>query len=322
MQKCLTIIILFASLFAKAQNNLIPVHDPVIIKQDSLYYIFCTGRGISVWSSKDLKIWTKEKPVFETPPQWTVDSIPSFKNYFWAPDISFHNNQYYLFYAVSVFGKNTSCIGVAINKTLNSSDTNYKWMDKGMIVQSIPGKTNFNAIDPNVFIDGNQPYLTFGSFWGGIELIKLSKDLLKPVADYKIIASRKKFPEEIILNNGAGNAIEAPFIFKKNSKYYLFASVDYCCKGKESTYKMIVGKASNIEGPYVDKDGKLLTEGGGTIVLKGNDDWYGVGHNAVANFDGIDYIIFHGYDAKDNGKSKLRIEKLHWDNQGWPFIIQ
>jgi arabinan endo-1,5-alpha-L-arabinosidase len=46
-----------------------------------------------------------------------------------------------------------------------------------------------------------------------------------------------------------------------------------------------------------------------------------VGHNAVASFDGIDYLVFHAYDAKDNGRSKLRIEKLQWEND-WPILIE
>jgi arabinan endo-1,5-alpha-L-arabinosidase len=59
--------------------------------------------------------------------------------------------------------------------------------------------------------------------------------------------------------------------------------------------------------------------GGGSLLLEGDKYWYGVGHNAVATFNGVDYIIFHGYDVKDNGKPKLRIEKLDWIN-GWPVI--
>lgn len=319
--KWIIIILSFISTVVKAQT--IPVHDPVIIKQDSVYYVFCTGRGISMWSSKDLVNWQKEKPVFDTAPHWVVDSIPGFKNYIWAPDISFYNNQYYLFYAVSVFGKNISCIGVATNKTLHTNDANYMWTDQGMVVQSIPGKSNFNAIDPNLFVDDKTPYLLFGSFWGGIQLAELQKDLLRLKKDNAFItlASRKKFTEGIILNNGSGNAIEAPFLFKKNNYYYLFASIDYCCKGPQSTYKMIAGRSLNMKGPYVDADNKLLTEGGGTIVLQGDGDWYGVGHNAVASFDGKDYLVFHGYDAHDNAKSKLRIEKLGWDANGWPFIF-
>ena len=54
-------------------------------------------------------------------------------------------------------------------------------------------------------------------------------------------------------------------------------------------------------------------------MLEGNADWYGVGHNAAYTFDGVDYLVFHGYDAKDKGRSKLRVEQLHWEND-WPAV--
>jgi len=324
------ILILFVQdVFAQEYQTNIPVHDSVIIKQDSVYYIFCTGRGISVWSSKDMQSWKKEKPVFDTLP-WAVQTIPGFKNHIWAPDISYYNGLYYLYYSVSAFGKNTSCIGVATNKTLDPSSAGFKWADHGKLIQSYPGKTNWNAIDPNIIADekGNA-WLTFGSFWDGIKQIPLTKDRLHAKGDtinLPTIASRKKIsseenPASVNDNpkNAGGNAIEAPFIFHKNDYYYLFASIDYCCKGIKSTYKMIAGRSKKITGPFIDKEGMDMAKGGGGILLQGDKNWYGVGHNAVATFDGIDYLIFHGYDAADNGRSKLRIEKLKWEDD-WPKI--
>jgi arabinan endo-1,5-alpha-L-arabinosidase len=55
-------------------------------------------------------------------------------------------------------------------------------------------------------------------------------------------------------------------------------------------------------------------------VLEGDKDWFGVGHNGAYTFDGKDYLIFHGYDAHDKGKSKLRIEEMQWDKEGWPVV--
>lgn len=295
----------------------VPVHDPVIIKQDSTYYLFSTGNGIKVQSSKDLQNWKPEKSVFASAPVWAVNAIPTFKGHIWAPDISYHNSQYYLFYSVSVFGKNSSAIGVATNKTLNQSDSNFKWVDHGKVVESIPGKNNWNAIDPNIIKDDSgKNWMTFGSFWDGIKMVQLTNDLLNiDTSIYKIetIASQKKKGES------GNNAIEAPFIFKKGSYYYLFASIDYCCKAEKSTYKMIVGRSKDIRGPYLDQSNIPLTNGGGTVLLTGNKNWYGVGHNAVYNADGKYYLVFHGYDASDNGKSKLRIEILNWKNN-WPLV--
>ena len=133
---------------------------------------------------------------------------------------------------------------------------------------------------------------------------------------------RKENPPSIDNNpvDAGGNAIEAPFVFKKGNYYYLFASIDYCCKGIESTYKMIYGRSENVEGPYYDKDGKDMLFGGGTILMEGDENWHGVGHNAVVNDFDKDYLIFHGYDALDEGRSKLRIFTLKWDKELWPTV--
>lgn len=304
-------------------DTAISVHDPVMIRQDSIYYVFCTGWGISVFSSTDMKHWKPQNPVFAKAPQWAVDAIPGFKGHIWAPDISYHNGQYYLYYAVSAFGKNTSCIGVATNKTLDAASHDFKWTDHGKVIQSVPGRDMWNAIDPNLVMDeDNTPWLVFGSFWNGLKLVQLKKDLTavaEPQKWYTVAARKRDF---ILPDSVAGDAaIEAPFIFKKDKYYYLFVSFDYCCRGEKSTYKMMVGRSEKVYGPYADRDGVPMALGGGSVVLEGNKNWHGVGHNAVVTSNGTDYLVFHGYDANDNGKPKLRIEKISWYN-GWPFVTQ
>ena len=161
------------SLRAEPAPLAIPVHDPVIIRQKGTYYIFATGPGIAVWSSPDMAHWTREKPVFATPPAWAVAAVPTFKGHIWAPDISYHAGLYFLYYSVSAFGKNTSCIGVATNATLDPRAPDFKWVDHGKVIQSIPGQTNWNAIDPNLITDDDgAPYLAFGSFWEGLKLVR------------------------------------------------------------------------------------------------------------------------------------------------------
>jgi arabinan endo-1,5-alpha-L-arabinosidase len=63
-----------------------------------------------------------------------------------------------------------------------------------------------------------------------------------------------------------------------------------------------------------------MNRGRATIVLAGDKDWYGVGHNAVCGFGGTDYLVFHVYDANDREIPKLRTEKLEWP-KGWAEII-
>ena len=312
---------LFAQQKLNINDSLIPVHDPVIIRQDSTYYIFCTGQGITSFSSPDMIHWKQLQPVFNKAPKWAVDAIPSFKGHIWAPDISFHNGQYYLYYAVSAFGKNTSCIGLVTNKTLNPASGNFKWIDHGKLIQSVPGRDMWNAIDPNLVMDEKKiPWLSFGSFWNGMKLVKLDSSLTaiaQPEEWYTIAARKRDF---ILPDSVAGDAaVEAPFIYRHRKYYYLFVSFDYCCRGEKSTYKMMVGRSENVMGPYADRDGVPMNLGGGSTVLEGDKFWHGVGHNAVAGFDGTDYLIFHAYDAADSGKSKLRIEKITWLNE-WPVV--
>lgn len=297
-------------------------HDPVVAKQGDIYYLFCTGPGITSFTSKDLKIWKQADPVFAKDPAWALDVAPKFDGHIWAPDISFHNNTYYLYYSVSAFGKNTSAIGVTTNKTLNSTDENYQWEDQGIVIQSVPNRDLWNAIDPNlIFDDNNTPWLAFGSFWNGLKMVKLNSDLksiAKPEEWYSIA---KRDRDNNLEDDKAGNAaLEGPFIFKKGDYYYQFLSWDYCCRGDESTYKVVVGRSKLVTGPYVDKEGKELNRGGGTLVIEGDKSWYGAGHNSAYTFDGKDYIFFHGYDANDNGLPKLRVGEIEWDTEFWPVL--
>lgn len=323
---------------ARAQTADIRVHDPVMIKQGDTYYLFCTGRGVSMFSSKNLTDWERLGSTFDEAPAWIADTMPPRRGRrggggrgnggnisLWAPDVAFHNGVYYLYYAVSSFGSNNSAIGVATNTTLNPDDAAYKWVHHGPVVQSMAGRDMWNAIDPNLaFDDDGVPWLVFGSFWSGIKLVRLNENLTEVAQpeEWHTVAARHRYfkLEETDAGDELSGAIEAPFIFKKNGKYYLFVSWDRCCRGVESTYKVVVGRADTITGPYIDKEGEEMRVGGGSLVVGGNEDWPGVGHNAAYTFDGKDYLVFHGYDASDNGRSKLWIKEIQWDANGWPSV--
>lgn len=313
---------------AHAQVAEIGVHDPVMIQQDDTYYVFATGRGIAVWSSKDMTTWEREAPVFASAPEWTDSVVPEFRNHIWAPDIYRHNGTYYLYYSVSAFGRNTSAIGVATNTTLHADDPAFEWVDHGIVVQSVPGRDMWNAIDPNVIHDDDgSPWLAFGSYWLGMKLVRLADNMLEIARpeEWHTIAARHRYwkLDERDAGDTLNGAIEAPFLFKKNGYYYLFVSWDRCCNREESTYKVVVGRSREIRGPYVDRENEPMTHGGGSLVVRGLDGherWAAAGHNAAYTFDGTDYLVMHAYDRTDRGRSKLVIEPIQWDEDGWPFV--
>ena len=73
-------------------------------------------------------------------------------------------------------------------------------------------------------------------------------------------------------------------------------------------------------GPYIDKDGVSLMDGGGTVIAKGNGHYAGVGHCAGVTFAGKDYMFMHGYDSEYEYRSKLLVCDLTWTPDGWPKV--
>ena len=224
-------------------------HDPVIIRQADTYYVFTTGgrpgRGfIPIKCSKDLINWERCGNVFEELPEWAPVEVPGTRG-IWAPDISFYNGKYHIYYSVSTFGKNTSAIGLVTNKTLDPEDPDYKWVDQGLVVKSTSGQDDWNAIDANLVVqDENNIWLCWGSFWSGIKMMRIDPGTGKLSSeDTKLysLASRPRVDEH--QTPPIEGALEAPFIVRNGDYWYLFVSFDFCCRGAKSTYNVVVGRS-------------------------------------------------------------------------------
>lgn len=298
------------------------VHDPAIIREGATYHLFATGHagspmGIIPWrTSKDLVNWSYRGAVFRELPEWAKKQVRGTSG-LWAPDISFTGGEYRLYYSVSTFGSNRSAMGLATTPTLDPSRPGYGWTDRGLVFESTRSD-NFNAIDPNLFVDrdGSQ-WLTFGSFWSGIKAIRLDPATGKPPPGKVEVHSLASRPPP--------GAVEAPFLIERGGFYYLFVSFEFCCRKAESTYYTVVGRARSVLGPYVDRHGKPMREGGGFIVLHAQLDpskrWRGPGHVAILREPGRDFIVYHAYDARSRGISTLRIQPLRWTDDGWPVAV-
>src|SRR3989304_2965567 len=172
------------------------IHDPVIAHEDGTYYVFSTGSRVPFICSKDKVNGEFCGRVVETNPAWTRKVNPNLAD-IWAPDISFFNNQWHLYYAVSNFGNQNSAIGLATNVTLNPEGPGYKWVDQGEVLRSHPGD-QWNAIDPNLVLDEKgEPWLVWGSFWQGIWMRKVDHATGKLAANdssYHHLADRSAGP--------------------------------------------------------------------------------------------------------------------------------
>jgi arabinan endo-1,5-alpha-L-arabinosidase len=340
----LLVSIVFSAVSAPAQHSaqVIPVsgdteyvHDPSIIKDGNTWYVFNTANGpnrdgeLPVRCSPDLHEWKKCGNVFAGIPEWIKKNSPKTRE-LWAPDISYFNGEYRLYYAFSVFGKNTSGIALATNRTLDPHSPDFHWEDRGLVLRS-RAEDNYNAIDPNLVQDGKGGlWLAFGSFWDGIKMRRVDVETGKLSSkDTKLYSlARRKQPKDPPPNPpglpGNWQAIEAPFIVHHDDYFYLFVSFDLCCRGTKSNYKTMVGRASKVTGPYVDAAGIPMLEGGGTPVLLGNNRWFGPGGESIrmGNDHGMgddhDLIVFHAYDGK-TGDAYLHLSSIDWTG-GWPHV--
>ncbi|MBO4274642.1 family 43 glycosylhydrolase [Microbispora triticiradicis] len=278
-------------------------HDPEVTKKpDGSYLLAYTGDNIALKTSTDRTAWRNAGVAFPGGASWT-HTYTNGSNTLWAPDITYLNGRYYMYYAASTFGSNHSGIFLATSTTGASGS----WTNQGLVIESNTSD-NWNAIDPNLVVDDQgRWWLDFGSFWSGIKMVQLDP------------ATGKRLNNTILSISGRnGGATEAPFIYRHGGYYYQFVSFDLCCKGASSTYRIMVGRSTSVTGPYVDRNGTAMTSGGGTQVLAGHGSIHGPGHQAVLADNDGDILFYHWY--ADDGSSRLGINKLGWDSAGWPYV--
>lgn len=276
--------------------------DPTLIKaEDGFFYLYATEdiRNIPIMKSGDLVNWELVGTAF------TDATRPTFEpnGGLWAPDARYVNGQYVLYYSMSVWGGEWTCgIGVA-----TASDPAGPFTDHGPLFRSNEIDVQ-NSIDPCFIEDNGRNYLMWGSF-RGIYLIEMSEDGL----------SVKEGAEK---QQVAGTYFEGVYIHKKDGYYYMFASIGSCCAGINSTYQLVVGRSTNLVGPYYNKSGFDMMNNGRTLVIDRNDTFVGNGHCAqiVQDDEGNDWILYHGVRTSDPSGRVLMLDQIRWDDAGWPYV--
>ena len=297
--------------------------DPsTIVKRNGTYWIYGTGTGTQQYSSKDRIHWTFRGPALKSAPNWVASAVPGNTiNKVWAPDIRYFNRVYHLYSAYSCWGSASSGINLSTSTDLNPNT----WQNQGLVVRTTP-KSGANAIDPCIFQDSNgTPWLSYGSYFSGIKLIKL---------DFK---TGKSDPTDTATYNIATrpgiavNPIEASCVTLHDGYFYLFVNWDFCCRGRKSNYNIRFGRSKLVTGPYLDKHGHDMEHGGGSLFLaavnddgsgRPSDDEVGPGHVGILHDTGGDWVTTCYEWAHDkDGRTTVNINKLVWDTDGWPRVV-
>jgi uncharacterized protein len=280
------------------------VHDPsTIVATNGEYWVFATGVGIKSLHSTDLKTWRMGPCVFDAPPTWTKEITMDGRGYFWAPDVIRVGDWYMLFYSVSTWGKNNSAIGLATSHRLDGG-----WKDRGIVARSLTND-NFNAIDPSVLLDEDgKLWMAFGSYWSGVKLVGLNSQ------NGNIDSQRTSLARH--------DSIEAPCLYRHGDFYYLFVNWGQCCRGTDSTYEIRVGRSAKVTGPYLDRDGVDMMQGGGSLFLGSRGTFIGPGHAGILKVGHQEWFSCHFYDGNRGGRSALAVRRLAWTSDGWPELTE
>ena len=302
-----------------------PIHDPSLIRANGRYYVYSSSNLGSFYESEDLRQWRLAGQVFDALPEWLLEQIPD-ANHIGAPDLSFYQGRYLYFYQSHLSNTCNAATGLASNASLDSTDPAYAWVDHGLILRSAPHfegvdiycgneQATFNAIDGHFFADVDEtPWLVFGSTIGGIKLVQLDPESLKPLPEAEFTTLAQRF----LLQNDP--IIEAPHLLHRDGFYYLFVSFNHCCLGAETQYQVRVGRARQIEGPYLDADGWPMYLGGGTLLIASDGAYVDTGHSDFFSEAGQDWLLHHAKRPDQDYRAYLHIRKLQWTNEKWPTL--
>ena len=291
-----------------SSGDTVGTHDPSLIQSFWGYSLFATHGAIHQHVSVDLRHFYDAGSALPEVPTWT-NVFTANSGDLWAPDASWRDGKYWLYYAASSFGSDNSAIGLATSVT--SLPGSFK--DTGGPVITSAACPGVNAIDPGVVIDeGGSPWMSFGSFYGGIYIVPLDKKAGQVAAG----ATCQPLASRI----GNFDAIEGSYIYRHDGYYYLFVSLDFCCQGVNSTYHVGVGRATSVNGPYYDRGGLPMNQGGVTVLLTAHGCFNGPGGQTVLETERGPLLVYHYYDGNQNGLPSLGLNYFSWTSDGWPVV--
>ena len=290
--------------------------DPAIVRaSDGYFYVYATqghSANIQIARSKDLVHWTHLGDALPEKPTWSSN-----KHSFWAPDVSFHDGYYYMYFSADRNDAKGKCVGVA--KSLTPTGP-FIATDEPIVCGE-----SFVNIDPMAFDDPatGKKYLYWGSGFKAIKVQELDDDrvhLKKGSVSIDLVDTIKK-------SNNYQQLVEGVWVIKRNKYYYMFYSGNNCCD-PDPHYAVMIARSENATGPF-ETLANVEKKEQSTILVK-NDHWLAPGHNAIITDDaGQDWIVYHAidssksHDISPNGRKFVRrvmlIDKISYKNN-WPII--
>jgi arabinan endo-1,5-alpha-L-arabinosidase len=299
--------------------------DPTILRTTTgWYYGYATQslvdnrwQNIQVIRSRDLVNWERVGDGLPAKPAWASKT-----QNFWAPDVSEHDGEYYMYFAAEKDGGGGMCLGAAL---ADQPGGPFK-----PAAEPLACGTSFVNIDPMSFDDPKtgKRLLYWGSGFQPIKVRELAPDRMSFLPGSKGI--------DLVFPDSARryqNLVEGAWVVEHDGYYYLFFSGDNCCGSPANNYTpyyaVMVARSQSATGPF-----ETLAKATGkesSVILEKNDQWDGPGHNSVIrDAAGQDWIFYHaispanrvfsGADPNQKYVRRVMLMDSIIYKDGWPTI--
>lgn len=277
--RCLTFFIPFFFVsYLSAQTLVLPgdFPDPSVVKAGDTYWATATtsnwAPAFPLLRSTDLIHWELKGHVFDQLPSWA-------DYYFWAPEISYDNGKYYVYYAAHKRGGNL-CVAVA-----SADKPEGPYTDHGPLMCQEAGSIDAWPMRDN---DGKL-YLVWKEDGNSVKLPTPIWAMQMDEQQMKLIGEKK----ELFRNDSPweGNLVEGVSMIRHGDYIYAFYAGAGCC-GRACSYGIGVARAKDLLGPWEKYPANPL--------LANGEQWKCPGHGTPIEKEGKYYFLYHAYEKESN----------------------
>ncbi|SHM14757.1 Beta-xylosidase, GH43 family [Flavobacterium flevense] len=285
----------------------IRVRDPYIFadEKSKTYFLYVqtgnrlvdndTIKGVEVYKSKDLKMWSGPTTVFAAPKEhWG-------KRMIWAPEMHHYKGKYYLFVTFT---------GDEMQIKSNNKPKQYQRGTQILVSDSPLGifksfrnqsttPVDWMSLDGTLWVENKKPYMIFCHEWaqiqdGTMELIQLKKDLSGTVGKPKSLfhATDAKWVKSLSSTGFKyhGYVTDGGFMYRTKTGKLLMIWSSFGDKGY--SLGQAISETGSIKGPWKQIDKLIFEENGGHGMI-------------FKTFEGKLMITLHQPNNGENERTKL-----------------
>lgn len=287
------------------QNPVLPgaYPDPSVVRVGEDYYLvnstFQYFPAIVISHSRDLVHWRQIGHVFTDPGKLNLEPFSDGCG-IWAPDISCHQGEFWIYYCLVQLSKDRS-VNVRGNHVVKSRHILGPYSD--------PVQLTSEGNDPSHFVDDDSSrYLLYagGILRGrGTKIVRLSDDGMRVVGEPRWL----EWGEERAKPEG-------PHLFKRNGFYYHTMA---CQSGYHVGHHQVIARSRHLFGPYEPSPYNPFIAQHDRVLFNGHQ-----GHAKLVQTQRGEWWAMYLSKRYLQGVAPLGretgIDRVTWTPDGWPLL--